>query len=121
MTHIQVELQETMGSDISIANAAWSSTYDKDRREDKYDDLDKVSALVKRMAREGHSTPFESVVFRFWFRWPIFVDRQHMTHRIQSASGLSGRYRTMPSDFFPLPPDVLVILKKAGVESIEVE
>lgn len=111
---ILVELQESMGSDVSIANAAWTSTYDKDRREDKYDDPQKVSELVPRLIREGHSVPLESVIFRFWIRMPIFVDRQHMTHRVASHNGLSGRYRTMPFDWFPVPNDVSDILKKAG-------
>jgi thymidylate synthase ThyX len=63
---IKVELQESMGSDAAIANAAWTSTYDKARREDKYDAPEKVATIVRRMARDGHSVPFESVVFRFW-------------------------------------------------------
>src|SRR5271154_6353925 len=92
---ILVELQETMGSDASIANAAWTSTYNKDKREDKYDDPDKVSNIVKRCILDGHSVPLESVILRFWIRHPIFNDRQHMTHRIASHNGLSARYRTM--------------------------
>jgi thymidylate synthase (FAD) len=111
---IQVELQEWMGSDESIANAAWTSTYDKEKREEKYDDPEKIAALVPRLIREGHSTPIESVILRFWIRMPIFTDRQHMTHRVASHNGLSGRYRTMPSDFFQLPPDVLAIAEKCG-------
>jgi len=109
---IEVELQEWMGSDVSIANAAWSSTYDKAKREDKYDDENKVKELVSRLAREGHSVPFESVVLRFWLRLPILVDRQHMTHRIASHNGLSGRYRTLPSDWSSVPDDVVEILNK---------
>jgi len=114
---ILVELQESMGSDASIANSAWTSTYDKDKREDKYDDKEKVEKLVRMLARSGHSTPFESVVFRFWIRMPIFTDRQHMTHRLQSSSGLSGRYRTLPSDFYELPDDVKGILEKTDNNS----
>lgn len=109
---IQVELQEHMGSDSSIANAAWTSTYDKDRREDKYDDPAKVAELVPRLIREGHSVPVESVILRFWIRMPIFTDRQHMTHRIASHNGLSARYRTMPGDWFSLPTDILSIADK---------
>lgn len=111
---ILVELQEFMGSDQSIANAAWTSTYDKDRREDKYDDEKKVASIVRKLILDGHGTPIESVVLRFWIRMPIFVDRQHMTHRIASHNGLSGRYRTMPSDWFPIPDDVNGILEKSG-------
>lgn len=109
---IEVELQEWMGSDVSIANAAWTSTYSKEKREQKYNDPEKIAALVPRLIREGHSTPIESVVFRFWIRMPIFVDRQHMTHRIASHNGLSARYRTMPGDWFSLPKEVKDIAAK---------
>src|SRR5579864_3446203 len=103
MSKILVELQETMGSDRSIANAAWTSSFDKEKREARTDQ--QVADIVSRLAKDGHSTPFESVIFRFWMRIPIFTDRQHMTHRIASHNGLSGRYRTMPTDYFDLPDD----------------
>lgn len=108
MSKILVELQETMGSDKSIANAAWTSSFDKEKREARTDD--QVAAIVARLAKDGHSTPFESVVLRFWMRIPIFTDRQHMTHRIASHNGLSGRYRTMPLDYYDLPDDVMDIV-----------
>src|ERR1035437_1549967 len=110
---ILVELQETMGSDAAIANAAWTSTYDKDKREDKYDDPEKVANIVPTLIKAGHGTPIESVIFRFWIRLPIFTDRQHMTHRIASHNGLSGRYRTLPGDWFGVPMDVIGIFNKA--------
>jgi thymidylate synthase (FAD) len=112
---ILVELQEWMGSDASIANAAWTSTYDKSSREDKYDDPDKVASLVPRLIRDGHSVPIESVILRFWIRHPIFNDRQHMTHRIASHNGLSGRYRTLPEDWYSIPEDCVGILNRASV------
>jgi thymidylate synthase (FAD) len=107
-----------MGSDLSIANAAWTSTYDKNKREEKYLDTDKIESLVKRLILDKHGTPVESVVFRFWIRMPIFVDRQHMTHRVASHNGLSGRYRTMPEDFYEIPSDVNEILNKCGSQYI---
>lgn len=112
MSKILVELQETMGSDASIANAAWTSTYDKDRREEKYDDSNKIAEIVPRLIKDGHGTPIESVYLRFWIRMPIYTDRQHMTHRIASHNGLSGRYRTMPQDWFSMPEDVMAIFDK---------
>ena len=115
---ILVELQEWMGSDLSIANAAWTSTYDKDKREDKYLDQEKINNLVRRLILDRHGTPIESVVFRFWIKMPIFVDRQHMTHRVASHNGLSGRYRTMPEDFYDIPEDVNAILNKCGQQII---
>ncbi len=114
MTKILVELQEVMGSDQSICNAAWTSTYDKSKRQAKTEDTTKIEELVPRLIKDGHGTPIESVIFRFWIKMPIFTDRQHMTHRIASHNGLSGRYRTMPNEFFTLPEDVVSILKKAG-------
>jgi len=121
MNEIKVELQETMGSDLSIANAAWTSTYDKDKRESKYNDLEKVGQLVRRLILDGHGTPIESVIFRFWIRLPIFVDRQHMTHRIASHNGLSGRYRTMPDTYYNLPEDVKKILDKSQLSNLEIK
>ncbi len=109
---IEVELQNSMGSDFSIANAAWNSTFDKSKRDARYDDKQKIEELVRRMAKEGHSVPFESVILQFWIRMPIFTDRQHITHRIASHSGLSGRYRTMPTDWYSAPDDVLEIASK---------
>jgi thymidylate synthase (FAD) len=116
MSLIQVELQEHMGDDRSIANAAWTSTYDKGKRHER-SDAD-VASIVPRLIREGHSTPVESVILRFWIRMPIFTDRQHMTHRIASHNGLSGRYRTMPDDFYALPEDVLQILGKTQYKAM---
>lgn len=107
---IEVELQQWMGSDRDIANAAWTSTYNKDRREQRTDE--ECSALVTRLIADGHSTPVESVVLRFWIRMPVFTDRQHMTHRIASHNGLSGRYRTMPDDWYSLPQDCRDIVAK---------
>lgn len=114
---ILVELQEWMGSDISIANAAWTSTYDKEKRENKYNDLDKISELISRLIKEGHGTTIESVVFRFWIKMPTFTDRQHVTHRICSHNGLSHRYRTAPEEWFSLPEDVKEIFDKSGYGS----
>lgn len=113
VSQIQVELQEWMGSDEAIANAAWTSTYDKTKREGKYDDPDKVADIVRRCVKDGHSVPLESVVLRFWCRWPVFVDRQHLTHRMASHNGLSARYRTVPDDFYEMPEDVIRICAKA--------
>jgi thymidylate synthase (FAD) len=109
---ILVELQESMGSDRSIANSAWTSSFDKEKRDARTDE--QVTEIVKRLCKEGHSVPFESVEFRFWIRMPIFTDRQHVTHRIASHNGLSGRYRTMPKDYFELPNDVMKILQKVN-------
>ena len=109
---IKVELQDTMGTDRSIAEAAWTSSYEYEKKKNRDDD--DVSRVVNMLADLRHSVPFESVVFRFWIKMPIATDRQFMTHRLQSASGLSGRYRTMPSEWLNIPNDVHEILDKLG-------
>lgn len=108
MSQIEVELQEWMGSDRAIAEVAWTSSYSRQKKEKKTDE--QANALVERLIRDGHSTPVECVVMRFWIRAPIFTDRQHMTHRMASHNGLSGRYRTMPDDFLLIPADVAGVL-----------
>ena len=116
LDQIKVELQEWMGSDRAIAEAAWTSSYSL-KTKDKKSDED-VERIVTMMAQSGHGTPFEAVVMRFWLRIPIFTDRQHMTHRVATHNGLSGRYRTMPSDWYVPPSDVRHIINKAGIQGL---
>jgi flavin-dependent thymidylate synthase len=108
MDQIKVELQDYMGGDRAIAEAAWTSSKDNQNRTNRPEE--DVARVVNMLADYKHSVPFESVIFRFWIRMPIAVDRQFMTHRIGSHSGMSGRYRTMPNDFLEVPQDVFDIL-----------
>jgi len=109
MNQIKVELQEWMGNDKSIADSAWTSSIDYQKKKQRTEE--DVVRIVNMLADLKHSVPFESVIFRFWIRLPIVADRQHMTHRIASHSGMSGRYRTMPDDFLDVPDDIKEILK----------
>lgn len=108
MSQIKVELQESMGTDRSIAEAAWTSSLTYQGKEKRTDE--DVKRVVQMLANDKHSTPFESVVMRFWIKMPIQTDRQHMTHRIGSHNGMSGRYRTMPDEFMRMPNDVQDII-----------
>lgn len=112
-SQIQVELLETMGSDRAIAESAWTSSYDRSKVEIRTDQ--DVQRVVTMLASSGHGVPFESFVARFWMRIPIFVDRQVVKYRIQSQSGMSARYRTMPEDWYRLPIDVLHILDEVDL------
>lgn len=112
---IKIELQETMGNDRRIAEAAWTSSSTLESKELKTDA--DVKRVVNMLADHGHATPFESVILRFWIKLPIAIDRQHMTHRIASHNGMSGRYRTMPSEWLNVPNDINEIIEKAGLDS----
>jgi thymidylate synthase (FAD) len=114
MQQIVVELQGTFGDDRSIAESAWTSSLDYEKKASRTDD--DVKRVVEMLANNSHGTPFESVVFRFWIKMPIAIDRQFMTHRIQSTNGMSGRYRTMPDDYLNMPQDVMVISNKIADE-----
>lgn len=108
MSEIKVELQEFMGSDRSIAESAWTSSLDYQKKQTRTNE--DVERVVKMLANDKHSTPFESVIFKFWIKMPIAIDRQHMTHRIGSHNGMSGRYRTMPTEWLKIPEDVKHIM-----------
>lgn len=110
MSQIVVELQETMGSDRTIAEAAWTSSMDLQKKKQR--GPEDIKRVIKMLADNKHATPFESVIFRFWIKLPIAIDRQHMTHRIASHSGLSARYRTVPSEWLKVPQDIESIIDK---------
>lgn len=110
INQIKVELQEIMGTDKSIAESAWTSSLDYQKKKSRTNE--DVTRIINMLADSKHSTPFESVVFRFWIKMPIATDRQFMTHRLQSASGMSGRYRTMPNEWLQIPQDVELINSK---------
>lgn len=108
---IKVELQSFMGSDKCIADSAWTSSLDYQKKQSRNDE--DVKRVVEMLANAKHSVPFESVILRFWIKLPIQTDRQLMTHRIASHSGMSGRYRTMPSEFLEMPGDISASLYQA--------
>lgn len=112
MSQIKVELQDSMGGDNWIAKAAWTSSLDNMASFLKAKEEIDVKRIVNMLADLKHSTPFESVVLRWWIKMPIATDRQFMTHRLQSSSGMSGRYRTMPSEYLEMPDDCVNILEK---------
>lgn len=84
MSQIQVELQDSMGNDRSVADSAWTSSLDYQKKQTRTNvDAERV---IKMLADNKHSVPFESVVFRFWLKIPIATDRQVEKHRISCLS-----------------------------------
>lgn len=90
-----VELIDSMGNDLKVANAARAS-YAKFSPE--LNDRDK--RLVAKMLREHHGSPFEHCVFTFAVKAPLFVVQQWERHRIASYSEESGRYVTLDPEFY---------------------
>lgn len=71
---------QTMGSDLSVVNAARVS-YDKESFE--LDDKDK--RLIDFLAREGHTSPFRHASVTFEVFAPLLIARQWWKYTISSA------------------------------------
>ncbi|MFC1517929.1 FAD-dependent thymidylate synthase [Candidatus Margulisiibacteriota bacterium] len=109
---LKVELLGHFGTDRDIANAAWTSSLDLQKKEKRTDE--DVAKVVRFLINNRHASPIEQVVYRFYLSMPIFVSRQFMRHRIQSPNEMSGRYRIMPAEFYEIPKDVEKIAEKVG-------
>ena len=102
-----VRLVDTLGSDLSIVNAARVS-YDKETSE--FGERDE--RLIKFLLREGHTSPFRHAAFTFEVYAPLFVARQWWKYAVASThvdeqngwNESSRRYITEDEKFYvPLP------------------
>lgn len=91
-----VRLVDHMGSDLSIVRSARVS-YNADWREG---DDKKDEKLIAYLMSHKHTSPFESVVFTFEVKAPIFVFRQWHRHRTQSINEISARYTELDEGFY---------------------
>ena len=97
LDHGHVRLVESMGSDLSIVRNARVS-YDADWRAG--DDDGKDAKLLHYLLKNKHTSPFESCVFTFDVKAPIFVFRQWHRHRTWSFNEISARYAELPEEFY---------------------
>ena len=119
LDHGVVRLVDYMGSDLSIVRAARVS-YDAAWRAGNNEANDEK--LLRRLYRDKHSTPFETVTLTFEVKAPIFVARQWHRHRTWTYNELSARYRELPAQFYV--PDAAQVGKQAtknkqGREAVE--
>jgi thymidylate synthase (FAD) len=97
-----VELLGYYGSDLTIAQSAWTST----NRELSQDKLDRIPKLLKMLATDGHHTPFEKTSLHFLIQTDIATHIQICKHRIGvSLNAESARYKELKEDNFLLPSD----------------
>lgn len=97
LDHGYIRLVDHMGSDLSVVRSARVS-YDADWRAGEDDGKDEK--LIGYLLRHHHNTPFESVVFTFEVKAPIFVFRQWHRHRTQAFNEVSARYAELPEEFY---------------------
>jgi thymidylate synthase (FAD) len=104
-----VELCDYMGGDESIVRCARQS-YGKDEDELTPEMIDRQ---ICDMLRNGHSSPFEQVVFQFNLKMPIFVQRQFCRHRTARVNEISGRYTKFDKDNFHVPGEWALLSRKS--------
>lgn len=82
--------------DIDPANSARMSFDQMDSGRTRDEDL----KLCDYLMANWHSTPFEMIECWFDMKLPIFVARQFVRHRTVSINEVSGRYITLPEEWY---------------------
>ena len=97
---MRVELVDSLGSDLTVANAARVSFK---KHKDALDDSDE--RLIKYLAQHGHWTPFGHPQVQLRLSAPIFVARQLVKHQVGLVwNEVSRRYvDDEPMFFMPGP------------------
>lgn len=112
-----VSLVDFMGGDNKVVESARVS-YGKDT--DRSRDPAKDEKLIHYLWRNRHTSPFESTVFTFEVKAPIFVTRQWMRHRTWSYNEISGRYTEVLDDFYLPSPSMFGIQSRANKQQRDV-
>jgi thymidylate synthase (FAD) len=82
--------------DADPANAARMSFDQTDTERTKEQDIKLCNYLMKNW----HTTPFEMVEIWLEMKMPIFVARQFVRHRTATINEVSGRYVTLPAEWY---------------------
>lgn len=90
-----VELIDHMGDDKRVVDSARIS-FNKSLPWDE----EKDKKLLAYLLKNGHTSPFEQVVFTFRIKLPIFVMRQLIRYRTARVNEVSGRYTMLSNDFY---------------------
>ena len=110
LDHGELSYVQHMGSDQIIAASA-RVLVDPPWRE--HDD----PKLIRFMARNGHTSPFEHAAVTFFIRAPIFVFRQWHRHRTQSYNEVSARYKELPEVFYVPAPEHVGVQSETNHQS----
>jgi thymidylate synthase (FAD) len=94
-----IELQDVMGDDQAIVNAARVSVLGKSKGDEK----DKK--LLFYLMEHKHTSPFEQVEFKFRVRAPVIVWWQWVRHRTWNFNAQSGRYTPFQENDFYVPDE----------------
>lgn len=113
-----VELLETWGTDLAIAQAAWTSTSINAEAVARKSP-DRVPNLLRFLIENEHGTPFEQAGVRF----RLLVDNpthiQLLRHRTMSPNVESARYRPYKEAKCYVPPEAPPMVRAARVTDFE--
>lgn len=88
--------QEVDANDIDPANSARMSFDNMDSGRTEEADL----KLARYLMKNRHTTPFEMIECWLEMKMPIFVARQFVRHRTATINEVSGRYITLPEEWY---------------------
>lgn len=88
----RVDFSDTLGLESAVVQAARVS-YGEGSKGPAAD-----KKLIAYLIRNGHTSPFEMVEFKWHLEMPIFVARQWMRHRMASINEISARYTEVAED-----------------------
>ena len=116
---MDVTLIDSMGSDLSVVNAARVSFA---KVHDTFDD-DKDTKLIKYLAKHNHWSPFGHASLQFHITAPVFVARLLVKHQIGLTwNEVSRRYVDDKPDFYhPLIWRGKADDKKQGSSDVEID
>lgn len=90
-----IALIDSMGNDQAVVDAARKSYGNNKER-----DAERDKRLIHYLMKNGHTSPFEMVEFKFHIKLPVFVMRQLIRHRTASVNELSARYTEIKEEFY---------------------
>jgi thymidylate synthase (FAD) len=111
-----VELIGYYGSDETHALSAWTST-SRDLSEEK---KERIPKLLKMLAENSHSTPFEKSSLHFLVTTEIATHAQLLKHRCAvSINAESARYKELKEDKYYVPIDWPLGERELYIEHLE--
>lgn len=116
----EIKLIGTYGSDETHALSAWTST-SRDLSDEK---RNRIPALLKMLAENGHETPFEKSSLHFLVTAEIASHIHCLKHRIGvSINCESARYKELKEDKYHIPVDwpneEQMLLQNHCIQSLE--
>ena len=93
---LKVELIDSMGTDLTVVNAARVSF---GKKKEKFEEGDEK--LIRYLAKHNHWSPFGHCTLQFHIKAPVFVARQLVKHQVGLVwNEISRRYVDVEPEFY---------------------